>query len=217
MNSCKKQISKKYTKRKSPPYPANKCKNKTLRGNDGLMYVSKPNKNKVFRWVKKKTRNLKGLEFTKWKERSRKYWLTIKDITKMKSGEKMQVLMLDRNALDWHFESHVFNKLYKPSKFFKNNKETYTHSKELYGNITYCKHNITFDDKEGFHVEYMKGNWYPLLNEHLPSNDIQGIFPLLGKKVHWRDMNRHTPIGWRGPLIKWDDIDKLPNVYLAEN
>lgn len=43
---------KKYKNRKSPPYPANENCNKKLKGNDGNMYVSKPNKNNICSWKK---------------------------------------------------------------------------------------------------------------------------------------------------------------------
>jgi hypothetical protein len=43
---------KKYKIRKSPPYPANDNCNKTEIGNDGNMYISTPNKNKVCSWKK---------------------------------------------------------------------------------------------------------------------------------------------------------------------
>jgi hypothetical protein len=39
-------------KRPSPSYPANKFCGKKKRGNDGNMYLSKPNKNGICRWVK---------------------------------------------------------------------------------------------------------------------------------------------------------------------
>jgi len=44
----------KYSSRKSPPYPANSpgCQGKTKKGNDKLMYISKPNKNGIYRWSK---------------------------------------------------------------------------------------------------------------------------------------------------------------------
>ena len=48
---CVKQVDKKYTTRKSPPYPANACKGAVMEGNDGKMYVSKPNKNGVYKWI----------------------------------------------------------------------------------------------------------------------------------------------------------------------
>ena len=50
--SGKKLTLKKYRTRKSPPYPANDYCNKRKKGNDGLMYISKPNKNKVCSWKK---------------------------------------------------------------------------------------------------------------------------------------------------------------------
>ena len=43
---------KKYKNRKSPPYPANENCNKKMVGNDGNMYVSKPNKNNICSWKK---------------------------------------------------------------------------------------------------------------------------------------------------------------------
>jgi len=49
--SCKKQDTKKYLSRKSPPYSAMDCKNKTMDGKDGK-YVSSPDKNNIYRWVK---------------------------------------------------------------------------------------------------------------------------------------------------------------------
>ena len=48
--SCTKQSSKKYASRKSPPFPANKCCNKTIQGNDHKMYKSVANKNGVCSW-----------------------------------------------------------------------------------------------------------------------------------------------------------------------
>ena len=41
---------KKYKNRNSPPYPANKNCNKTLKGKDGSLYISKPNKNNICSW-----------------------------------------------------------------------------------------------------------------------------------------------------------------------
>jgi hypothetical protein len=41
----------KYAYRNSPPYPANKCHNKKKKGNDGKMYISRADKNGVFKWI----------------------------------------------------------------------------------------------------------------------------------------------------------------------
>lgn len=48
--TCVKQTRKKYTTRKSPPYPANKCKTKKRKGNDGKFYISKA-KGGTYKWV----------------------------------------------------------------------------------------------------------------------------------------------------------------------
>ena len=41
---------KKYKNRRSPPYPANENCNKKMVGNDGNLYISSPNINKVCSW-----------------------------------------------------------------------------------------------------------------------------------------------------------------------
>jgi hypothetical protein len=43
---------KKYKTRNSPPYPANENCGKTMKGNDGKMYKSTPNKNNICSWKK---------------------------------------------------------------------------------------------------------------------------------------------------------------------
>jgi hypothetical protein len=53
-NECVKQDDKKYSERPSPPYPANECRGKIMKGNNGEMYISKPMSNGVYRWVKNK-------------------------------------------------------------------------------------------------------------------------------------------------------------------
>lgn len=51
--TCEKRTSKRYTERKSPAYPANECKGTIRKGNDGTFYVSKADKNSVYRWYKR--------------------------------------------------------------------------------------------------------------------------------------------------------------------
>jgi hypothetical protein len=53
-NDCVKQDDKKYAERPSPPYPANECRGKIMKGNNGEMYISKPTSTGVYRWVKNK-------------------------------------------------------------------------------------------------------------------------------------------------------------------
>ncbi len=50
---CKKETTKKYISRPSPPYSANKCLGMKKKGNDGNFYVSTRNVNNVYTWLKK--------------------------------------------------------------------------------------------------------------------------------------------------------------------
>ena len=52
MSECIKMKSDKYSLRNSPPYPANKCKTMKKKGNDGNYYLSEPDKNGIYKWVK---------------------------------------------------------------------------------------------------------------------------------------------------------------------
>lgn len=54
---CSKSYRQKYRNRPGPQYPANDCKNMRKKGNDGNYYISAPNKNGIFRWVKLETIN----------------------------------------------------------------------------------------------------------------------------------------------------------------
>ena len=47
---CVKQTGKKYTERKSPPFPANECCGEIMKGNDENLYISKSDKKGICRW-----------------------------------------------------------------------------------------------------------------------------------------------------------------------
>ncbi len=49
--SASRMSTKKYTSRKSPPFPANKMCGSVKKGNDGNMYKSKRGSNGVCRWI----------------------------------------------------------------------------------------------------------------------------------------------------------------------
>jgi len=52
MSKCVKLETKKYKNRDSPPYSAMDCKGEKLLGNDGQQYISKSDKNGIYKWVK---------------------------------------------------------------------------------------------------------------------------------------------------------------------
>jgi hypothetical protein len=48
---CVEKNTNKYRSRESPPYSAMDCKGLTKKGNNGVMYTSKPDKRGIYRWV----------------------------------------------------------------------------------------------------------------------------------------------------------------------
>lgn len=68
--NCKKQETSKYISRPSPPFPANECCGQKKKGNDGMVWESKPASNGVCRWVKKNDNGT--LTTTKRKSRVRR-------------------------------------------------------------------------------------------------------------------------------------------------
>ena len=50
--NCTKKTQKKYVTRDSPPYSASDCKTLKKKGNDGNFYVSEPDKNGTYKWIK---------------------------------------------------------------------------------------------------------------------------------------------------------------------
>jgi hypothetical protein len=70
MSKCVKLESKKYKSRDSPPYSAMDCKGVKLLGNDGQQYISKADKNGIYKWVKiaekEKLSFFKNLEHNKY-------------------------------------------------------------------------------------------------------------------------------------------------------
>ena len=65
-----------------------------------------------------------------------------------------------------------------------------------------------------FEIEYKKNNWYPLINGTLPAEDEQGFSQLLGIEKNWSEFPKKTHIGWRGPIILWNDLKHLDKVYI---
>jgi len=71
--------------------------------------------------------------------------------------------------------------------------------------------------EEIFELEYMKDNWYPLINGKIPAKDEQGIMKFPNKKPKsWTEYPETTHVGWRGPMILWSDVKKMPGIYYGE-
>ena len=153
--------------------------------------------------------NLNGLEIEEWQEKVRDKWITSGDIGKLKTGDTIKVLVMDRNLYD------IVLSVNKPSILHT---ATYVHDTGLHGKITFHfgDDDDIVHDKFEFHVLFNDSCWYPLRNGVLPAADEQGLFPLMGREVRWDEFPLDTPVGWRGPMILWEDVKTMPDIYWYE-
>jgi len=171
--------------------------------------------------IQKKIQKLNkgGLELGEWIEHYRDKWLTIKDVKELPLNKKVKLLLLDRNIYD--DKDHIKEaKLYTPFFFFKKNVALYwkTNNNNLMGKIKYKWQKETDEPYDfEFHIEYDKNKWYPLTNGLLPAKDDQNITKLLDKETHITEFSEDTHLGYRGPIMFWDEIKDLDKVYIYES
>jgi len=158
--------------------------------------------------------DLDGLELGKWIEDTKPFHLRINDVMDFKEGQEIMFLVMDRNLYDIACEDDG-NILFQPKHFFGLNTATYTHSRDLKGTIVYhwAQENSPEYPFE-FEIEYAPGNWYPLTDGHLPARDPQEMAPFdYDEPKPYTDFPVDTRLGWRGPMMKWDDLDIQPDVF----
>ena len=144
-----------------------------------------------------------GLDLEQWENISSEYHLTIYNIQGLKPGDKIDVLILDRNVMDIVCDINEADVLYPPNEFFRQNRHTYTHGEGLQG-ILHLHYGNTEEDTILVDFEFdlltEEGVWLPLKDEKLGDN-------------HWSSFPATTKVGWRGPMVKWDDVDKIGSIY----
>lgn len=121
------------------------------------------------------------------------YGLEIKDIMKMKPGEKIKVILFDRNVGDYMHETKI-GTVYDPTKKGLQT-ATYIHGQNLTGILIFDGINVVHPafTWEINGTPYGKSFWCPLSCE----DDLSKL-------------NKKTKIGWRGPCILLKDAKKLP-------
>ena len=149
-----------------------------------------------------------GKNVDDWIEESKAKWLTIADVTHLKPGKSLEILMLDRNFGDTLDATATPNKPMKAPTLLASSKATFTRTKDLQGQLVlhYKGKDIDISPFE-FHVTVPEG-WYPLTDGILPANDEQGFLTLYGKSIRWQDMPSDTHVGYRGPMIPWSVVKK---------
>jgi hypothetical protein len=139
-----------------------------------------------------------------------KYAIRILDITKMQHGEQIEVLIMDRNLSCITSQVNESNTNYEPEIFYRYNRGTYVHDKDLMGKLIFhWKDTTEVDENFEFHLEYLPKNWYPIMDGKLSTST--STMPL---NQHWSNFSPDTKVGYRGPMIPWCKLKEMPNIYL---
>lgn len=146
-----------------------------------------------------------------WLIKTEKYHLRKNDILSMKEGEKIDVLLLDKDVFDnIALDIQLYHK-YRANVFFKDNKATFVKGdKDLNGTLYFTNYNLS--KRLQLHVEYKKNVFHEVVDGklkpcHCLNHEEDDIFDL--EKDNYR-------VGWKGPMIYWKHVNELPHIYLAD-
>jgi hypothetical protein len=153
---------------------------------------------------------IKHEECHKWEQTMRNNWLTIKDVTSLKEGDTLEILVLDQDVYGIVSEYTGKDVIKHPVEFYKHNFATYTHKKNLLGDIVFhwSGEDFTIENYE-FNIEYQKESWYPLIN-------IRGILlPAVGRYYpqFMEEFPPTTCVGYKGPMIALDKLKDANYIY----
>ena len=163
----------------------------------------------------KRLARLGAFEVRAWVERCRKSWLTIGDVLKLKPGDKIKVLVLDSDMIDVVRGANNRGTAYNPVRFFKKNTAIFRRDDDvsrsrphngLSGTIRWVDDDVPFE----FEVEF-NNSWRPFRDGYV--GRWPGLVPRVFGKTHWTSFPKTTHIGWRGPMMAWSRVAKMPKVY----
>jgi hypothetical protein len=142
-----------------------------------------------------------ALEWQKWVNASRRHWLTIADFdaaAKKKNARLVVLAMFGDDSADERINPR--GKAILPTRFFREAKCTFVPrgggDGGIGGSLTMDKGDVIIEI--GPDVERRPGEWQPL--------GAAGPFRVLPRKTH---------VGYRGPMMLWSDVAKMPRVYFV--
>jgi hypothetical protein len=160
----------------------------------------------------------KGIPYNMWIYKSEKFYLKIEDIIKLKKGDKIKVLILEDEIYDFIIKKNKINKIYKPKEFFRENWAEITIDTNLQGLIKFqFQQEKEKPYKFNFYVNHIKGRWHPVFkgNIYIQGSDFNNN-PPKRTKINWKKIDKKNYIGFGGHLILWENLDKLPNIFLHQ-
>ena len=150
-------------------------------------------------------------------KKSKPYHLTIQDILSLNIGDELDVVIFDRNFDEDIWSRFKECKSYNPTKLLEE-----SHHKIIYkGDMNWdIKYNFGETVNKMVHLDLEKEptnwKWYPLDPDGYVriNNDIVKTgekIPIDHRPInkHWADFDVNTRVGWRGPIMLWEDLVNL--------
>lgn len=128
--------------------------------------------------------------------------LTLEDIKELETGKELDLVVWDRNFEEYKIWKELQpEKVYDPETFFSENRCKCIYKGDLKWDIVFgfgqtIQHplHLNIDDY-----------WLPIDNGYVNVPN--------GPKVLWYAFPDTTRIGWRGPVMLWNQLAKMPKVY----
>ena len=165
-------------------------------------------------------------ELYEWIDKHKTLHLTINDVNKLSVGDKLDVVLFDRNVEEYG----IWDKLkretpYDPQDFFKWNRAilVYKGGENRSWDIHFS-FGETHEHPAHINVEHLPTNWHWTALEkdgyvHITNNILNTGETLVDYPDHhpihlqWEDFSGDTTVGWRGPIMLWKDLRDKPKVY----
>ena len=165
-------------------------------------------------YVRKMTEK-KALSVDMWLFESRDKHLTVGDITELKKGEEIKILVNGKYFWDIIRQNNPKDTSRNPEEFFRANWITYIHEEGLQGKIVdQFGGSTNFEFDLGINID---GGlcWYPLKEQCIyPTGDyFDSIIFREDKPIHYTKFDKSTRVGRCGPMISWDHLKSMPKVH----
>jgi len=173
-----------------------------FKGDVGKKVALKPNP--FYAQYKEKS---KKMDYYQWVEETIPFRLRKADITSLHPGDTMRILFFDRNVADIFTQTNEANTPYSPEHFFRENYQMeYSHKEGLTGSAIWQHGKKSPEDFEFQILVEEDRMWRPICKVGMTVELKNG-----GKKPV-SEFSPQTFIGWRGYAMRWDDLQKLPQV-----
>ena len=167
-----------------------------------------------------------ALEMYDFITKSQLHHLTIEDIVKMSPGDKIDVIIWDANWEEyWIWDNAEPGKNYDPQSFFKENRHQITYLGNMEWNIHFnfgdtFRHPVhiitSISDKNWWWSEIVNGSVHTE-NQGLTCPHGKSLTQKNPKRSEWTQLPHTTRVGWRGPMMLWNKLVEMPQVYYNEN